>query len=164
MAFVIEKKLKNVMTFYYLMKLDKKIPTDRAFIRKRQGKKVHELMKRAYKIPFYRKRFDANHLTPNDFHTPEDLVKFPVTTRADLRLWMQEEYERLRCPVEIHPDAEIIRLCGCQLDSCPYVCRLPSSARKAFFFCHKPQENRPQKGGLHYSEVWFHAPQGGIRG
>ncbi len=30
MAFVIEKKLKNVMTFYYLMKLDKKIPTDRA--------------------------------------------------------------------------------------------------------------------------------------
>ena len=45
MAFVIEKKLKNVMTFYYLMKLDKKIPTDRAFIRKRQGKKVHELMK-----------------------------------------------------------------------------------------------------------------------
>ena len=94
MAFVIEKKLKNVMTFYYLMKLDKKIPTDRAFIRKRQGKKVHELMKRAYKIPFYRKRFDANHLTPNDFHTPEDLVKFPITTRADLRLWMQEEYER----------------------------------------------------------------------
>ncbi|MCI8708401.1 MAG: phenylacetate--CoA ligase family protein [Dorea sp.] len=94
MAFVIEKKLKNVMTFYYLMKLDKKIPTDRAFIRKRQGKKVHELMERAYKIPFYRKRFDENHLTPDDFHTPEDLVKFPITTRADLRLWMQEEYEK----------------------------------------------------------------------
>ena len=58
MAFVIEKKLKNVMTFYYLMKLDKKVPTDRKFIRKRQGKKVHELMKCAYNIPFYRKRFD----------------------------------------------------------------------------------------------------------
>ena len=94
MAFVIEKKLKNVMTFYYLMKLDKKIPTDRNFIRKRQGKKVHELMKCAYQIPFYRKRFKENHLTPDDFHTPEDLVKFPITTRADLRLWMQEEYEK----------------------------------------------------------------------
>ena len=92
MAFVIEKKLKNVMTFYYLMKLDKKIPTDRNFIRKRQGKKVHELMKCAYQIPFYRKRFKENHLTPDDFHTPEDLVKFPITTRADLRLWMQEEW------------------------------------------------------------------------
>ena len=76
------------------MKLDKKIPTDRAFIRKRQGKKVHELMKCAYKIPFYRRRFKENHLTPDDFHTPEDLAKFPVTTRADLRLWMQEEYEK----------------------------------------------------------------------
>ncbi|MDO4344555.1 MAG: hypothetical protein Q4C50_07105 [Eubacteriales bacterium] len=93
MSFVIEKKLKNVMTFYYLMKLDKKVPTNRAFIRKRQGKKVHELMKCAYKIPFYRQRFDENHLTPDDFHSAEDLAKFPVLTRADLRLWMQQEYD-----------------------------------------------------------------------
>ena len=32
MAFVIEKKLKNVMTFYYLMKLDKKIQIGRAHV------------------------------------------------------------------------------------------------------------------------------------
>lgn len=94
MAFVIEKKLKNVMTFYYLMKLDKKVPTDRAFIRKRQGEKVHALMKRAYRIPFYRERFEKCHLTPDDFHSVEDLAKFPVLTRADLRLWMREEYDR----------------------------------------------------------------------
>ena len=78
MSFVIEKKLKNVMTFYYLMKLDKKIPTDREFIRKRQGKKVHELMKCAYEVPFYRERFERCHLTPDDFHSAEDLAKFPV--------------------------------------------------------------------------------------
>ncbi|MCD8124680.1 MAG: hypothetical protein LUE23_06550 [Lachnospiraceae bacterium] len=93
MAFVPEKKLKNVMTFYYLMKLDRKIPEDRDFIRRRQGKKVHELMTRAYEIPFYRKRFDENHLTPEDFHCAEDLAKFPTTTRADIRTWMQEEYD-----------------------------------------------------------------------
>lgn len=93
MSFVIEKKLKNFMTLYYLLKLDKKIPTDREFIKKRQGKKVHKLMKRAYDIPFYRKRFDENSLTPDDFRSAEDLAKFPVTTRTDLRLWMQEEYD-----------------------------------------------------------------------
>ena len=93
MSFVIEKKLKNVMTFYYLMKLDKKIPTDRTFIRKRQGKKVHELMKCAYEVPFYRERFERCHLTPDDFHSAEDLAKFPVLTRADLREWMQKEYD-----------------------------------------------------------------------
>lgn len=93
MAFVIRKKFKNVMTLYYLVKLDKKIPTDRAFIRRRQEKKVHGIMKRAYRIPFYRQRFEECHLTPDDFHSVEDLAKFPVLTRADLRLWMQNEYE-----------------------------------------------------------------------
>lgn len=93
MAFVIEKKLKNVMTFYYLMKLDKKIPTDREFIKKRQGKKVHQLMKKAYRIPFYHQKFVKYGLTPDDFHSAEDLAKFPTITRADLRLWMQKEYD-----------------------------------------------------------------------
>lgn len=91
MAIVNNKRLKSVLTFYYLMKLDKKVPTDRSFIRKRQCKKVQQLMKRAYKIDFYRKRFDEIGLKPEDFKTPEDLVKFPITTRQDLRLWMEEE-------------------------------------------------------------------------
>ncbi|MDO4522661.1 MAG: hypothetical protein Q4B57_05880 [Eubacteriales bacterium] len=93
MAFVLEKKLKNVMTLGYLMKLDKRVPHSLSHIKKRQNKKIHELMKAAYEIPFYRERFDANGLTPDDFHSSEDLAKFPVTTRADLRLWMQKEYE-----------------------------------------------------------------------
>ncbi len=93
MAFVLAKKMRNVMTFYYLMRLDKKIPTDHDFIKRRQGKKVHAMMKRAYEILFYRSRFEENHLTPDDFHSAEDLAKFPVLTRTELRSWMQEEYD-----------------------------------------------------------------------
>ena len=50
-------------------------------------------MKAAYEIPFYRKRFDEHHLTPDDFHCSEDLVKFPVLTKAELRAWMKEMYD-----------------------------------------------------------------------
>lgn len=87
----IQKEFKNVMTLYYLMKLDKKVPTDDKQTKLRQNKKVHKLMKRAYEIPFYRARFEACGLTPDDFHCSEDLAKFPVMTRADLREWMQDE-------------------------------------------------------------------------
>lgn len=50
-------------------------------------------MKKAYEIPFYRKRFEENHLTPDDFHCSEDLVKFPVITKDELRVWMKELYD-----------------------------------------------------------------------
>jgi phenylacetate-coenzyme A ligase PaaK-like adenylate-forming protein len=50
-------------------------------------------MKKAYEIPFYRKRFDEHHLTPDDFHCSEDLVKFPVLTKDELRVWMKELYD-----------------------------------------------------------------------
>lgn len=93
----IQKEFKNFMTLYYLMKLDKKVPTDNKAIKRRQNKKVHKTMKAAYKIPFYRQRFDENGLTPDDFHSAEDLAKFPILNRTELRLWMQKEMEE-------HPD------------------------------------------------------------
>ncbi len=93
MAKKFQNEIKNLMTLYYLMKLDKKVPQDHAKIRRRQGRKVHKVMKKAYEIPFYRERFDARSLTPDDFRSAEDLAKFPVTTRADLRQWMQKELE-----------------------------------------------------------------------
>ena len=110
----IAKKLTNVSTLYYLFVLEKHFPDDRKKIKQKQNKNVHKLMKRAYEIPFYRKRFDACHLTPDDFHCSEDLQKFPVLTKAELRAWMKRalrhtpryprylgchEHERLdRCP------------------------------------------------------------------
>ena len=81
------------MTLYYLFKLDRKVPTDHGMIRRRQGKKIHRLMKRAYEIPFYRERFERCGLSPDDFHSAEDLAKFPIMTRGDLREWMQQELE-----------------------------------------------------------------------
>ena len=88
------KKLTNVMTFGYLLVLDKKVPDDLARVKRLQNKKIHRLMKRAYEIPFYRKRFEENHLTPDDFHCSEDLVKFPVLTKDELRVWMKELYDQ----------------------------------------------------------------------
>lgn len=89
----IRKEFKNVMTLYYLLKFDKKVPEDNAANKRRQDKKVHKMMKRAYEIPFYRERFDANGLTPDDFNSAEDLNKFPLLTRTELREWMQEVME-----------------------------------------------------------------------
>ena len=107
--FVQNREFKNLMTLGYLLKLDKKVPTDHGKIRRRQGKKIHKLMKTAYEIPFYRARFEACGCTPDDFHSAEDLVKFPVMTRADLRSWMQDV---LRDYDEEHGELEIFKTSG----------------------------------------------------
>ena len=94
MASFLQNELKNAMTLYYLIKLDKKIPQTKRQARRavrKQGRRVHKTMKAAYKVPFYRARFDEHGLTPADFRSAEDLAKFPITTRADLREWMQDE-------------------------------------------------------------------------
>ena len=94
----IKKEMKSILTFYYLMKLDKKIPTNHKKIKARQNKLVYKTMKNAYeKIPFYRAKFDENGLTPDDFHSAEDLAEFPIMTRNELREWMQSEFDA-------HPD------------------------------------------------------------
>lgn len=90
----IKKELKNVMTMLYLLKLDKKVPTDNRKNKARQDRLVHKTMKNAYeRVPYYREKFDELGLTPDDFKCTEDLVKFPIMTRKDLREWMQSEFE-----------------------------------------------------------------------
>ncbi len=90
MAGSFSKKMKNIMTFGYLMKLDKKIPQDLDKIKRKQDRNVHRLMKSAYDIPFYREKFESVGLTPDDFHSAEDLAKFPTTNRAEVRTWMEK--------------------------------------------------------------------------
>lgn len=90
----IKSELKNAITLYYLLKLDKKVPVDHEMIKRRQGKKIYKLMKKAYKIPFYRERFEACGCVPEDFRCAEDLTKFPILTRDDLRKWMADEVLR----------------------------------------------------------------------
>ncbi len=36
-------------------------------------------------VPFYRKKFEENHITPNDIKSLEDLKQIPFTTKKDLR-------------------------------------------------------------------------------
>lgn len=94
MPLQIQKKLINVMTLCQLAKLEKNFGRDRRKLKARQNKNIRRLMKAAYKIPFYRKRFDENNLRPEDFRCSEDLVRFPVLTKAELREWMKELWEQ----------------------------------------------------------------------
>ncbi len=93
MSLNLQKKLGNLATLGYLLILDKDFSKSRSKIKKKQNRNIHKLMKSAYEIPFYRKRFDENHLTPDDFHCSEDLVRFPILTKAELREWMKELYD-----------------------------------------------------------------------
>ena len=91
---IIKKESKNLMTLYYLMKLDKKVPQDYAKAKARQDRLVHKTMKRAYDhVPYYREKFDRLGLTPADFTCTEDLAKFPVMTRKDMREWMEDVFK-----------------------------------------------------------------------
>lgn len=59
-----------------------------------QRRRLHNLMTIAYGIPFYRERFERTNTTPDDYQCAEDLYKFPVLTKDELRTWMDEEAER----------------------------------------------------------------------
>lgn len=89
----IQKKLKNVYTVWYLLTLRRSLDGDRAVIKRDQNRRIHKLMKKAYKIPVYREKFEQSGTTPDDYHCAEDLVKFPTLTKPELRLWMQKELE-----------------------------------------------------------------------
>ena len=89
----IHKKLKNVYVLYYLLTLHKSLDGDPEKVKADQNRRIHKLMKRAYKIPFYKKKFEESGTTPDDYHCREDMYKFPVMDKAELRLWMQQEWE-----------------------------------------------------------------------
>ncbi len=87
----IQKKMMNVNLFLALMQMDKKIGADLKKEKQKQNAHINQLMKKAYEIPFYRKRFDQAGVNPKDIKTSEDLVKLPPLTKDELRVWMEEE-------------------------------------------------------------------------
>lgn len=87
----LERKLLNAILFIDLFRLEKNPYPDQKKEKKVQSRRLKKLMKKAYAIPFYRKRFDENGLTPEDFNCAEDLQKFPLLTKEELREWMDEE-------------------------------------------------------------------------
>ena len=52
----LERKLVNVLLFFDLFKMKTKIPTDFSGVMRTQDKRVQKLVKRAYKIPFYKNK------------------------------------------------------------------------------------------------------------
>lgn len=105
----IQKKLKNAYTVWYLLTLRRSLDGDPAKIKADQNRRVHRLMKKAYKIPMYREKFEKSGTTPDDYHSAEDLAKFPVLTKPELRLWMQKEWDD---HPEKHDDINILSTSG----------------------------------------------------
>lgn len=87
----LERKMVNVLLFLDLFKMKTKIPKDFSQVMKIQDKRVQKLVKKAYKIPFYKERFDAAGVKPSDIKTGDDLSKLPLLTKDELRAWMKEE-------------------------------------------------------------------------
>lgn len=90
----IQKKMTNVNLFIALIQMDKKIGTDLKAEKEKQNKHIAQLMKKAYEIPFYRKRFNQAGVKPEDIRTSEDLAKLPPLTKDELRVWMKEEADK----------------------------------------------------------------------
>ena len=95
-----ERKLVNVLLFFDLFKMKTKIPKDFTGVMRTQDRRVRKLVKKAYKIPFYKERFDKAGVKPEDIRTGDDLSKLPLLTKDELRAWMNEEaknpkYERV---------------------------------------------------------------------
>ncbi len=87
----LQRKMVNILLFADLFKMKTKIPKDFTAVKKIQDKRVRKLVKKAYRIPFYRKRFKEAGVKPSDIRTGDDLSKLPLLTKDELRAWMNEE-------------------------------------------------------------------------
>ncbi len=81
----------NLWILKSLLILNSHYPFKEDKIEKYQNKKLKKIMKRAYEIPFYHKKFEEVGLTPDDFNCSADLAKFPLCTKQELREWLEEE-------------------------------------------------------------------------
>ena len=86
-----QKKLINLLLLVDLTKMKHHIPADFTGVKRIQNRRVHRLARKAYKVPFYRERFDAAGVTPRDIRCGDDLTKLPLLTKEELRAWMKEE-------------------------------------------------------------------------
>lgn len=76
MSAYMDRKLENLFVLKYLLEL-KSHDLEQKKIYRIQNRKIEPLMKRAYEIPVYRKKFEAVGAVPEDFRCREDLIKFP---------------------------------------------------------------------------------------
>ena len=90
----LQRKLVNVFIFLDLTKMEKKVPYNQKKVVPMQNRRVQKLVKKAYKIPFYKERFDRAGVKPEDIKTGDDLAKLPLLTKDELRGWMKEEEKK----------------------------------------------------------------------
>lgn len=88
-----ERKLENFFALKDLLVLRSHDLTD-CKIYDIQNRKIEQLMERAYEIPIYRKKFEECGLKPQDFHSREDLTRFPVLSKAEIKEWITKELEQ----------------------------------------------------------------------
>lgn len=70
----------------YFKELKKLQFTSRENLLKRSEKKIRRILYHAYEnVPFYKMMFDEHGITPKDFQSIEDLQKFPIITKTDLK-------------------------------------------------------------------------------
>ncbi|MBP1910656.1 phenylacetate--CoA ligase family protein [Methanolobus bombayensis] len=70
----------------YLSKLMKQQWLTPSEIQEIQNKKIRNIIKHAYtNIPFYRQKFKAAGISPDDIRTVDDLIKVPITTKEELK-------------------------------------------------------------------------------
>ena len=89
----IQDRLFNVYAGIYFLSMwsfERKSPKAK---RRYQNKELKKLLEKAYRLPIYRRKFDEAKVTPADFHTVEDLTKFPILTKEEYREWMSEELQ-----------------------------------------------------------------------
>ena len=94
-----QKKLMNGYMLAYLAKMSRHIPENKKEYDKEirvRDERVRSLVKRAYQIPFYARRFKKAGLTPDDIRCGEDLAKLPLLTKDELRTWMGKEIGKER--------------------------------------------------------------------
>ena len=91
-----DQKLEQLLILKFYAELERKpaCAANAKSIKRRQDARVHDIMLRAAEYPFYQERFKQTGTTPDDYHCADDLYKFPVLTKDDLREWMDDELER----------------------------------------------------------------------
>ena len=100
----LQKKLMNLYIFTDLMKMSRKIPKNRKELAREmrtRDRRVRALVKRAYEIPFYRKRFDEAGVRPEDIRiSPEGELKARIVSKAYFGQYIRHVLEIGGCEIE----------------------------------------------------------------
>ena len=91
LKYKIQNKLFNFYCLFDILSMLRNDKLSADALRKLQNNRLQKLIKRAYQVPFYRKRFDDAGITPGAIKTKDDLYKLPILTKTEYREWMQKE-------------------------------------------------------------------------